>query len=198
MSTAVRHAYMLVGFALLTLVPACDEVFPPYDEPKDVLEGTLNVIAPDTVDLFYERVTEQYFLMSQLIVRVSVVNVYDNLLQGTARVDGTVALQSFSQLPRTLLIPLTQGNLLTPPVFQGSLALAPGDSAEFSELWLPFATDGKIVFEGLPFQIVDSAKVYPKMDFVATAKAQLFERVQAISVGDYKFSAVFRVKENAH
>ncbi len=196
MSAIARQLFLLVQCTLLVAVPACDEVFPPYDEPKGVLEGTLDVVAPDTVDLFYERVTEQYFLMSQLIVRVSVANVYDNLLQGAARVDGTVSLQSFSQIPRTLLIPLTQGNLLSPPVFQGSIALAPGDSAEFSELWLPFATDGKIVFEGLPFQIVDSAKVYPKMDFVATAKVQLFERVQAISVGGYKFSAVFRVKEN--
>ena len=105
-----------------------------------------------------------------------------------------IIVQSFAQIPRTLTIPLTTGNLLKPPVFQGNIAVSPGSRAEFSELWLPYATDKKIVFEGLPSTRVGNADFYGPVRFLASAEVQLFERVQPIRFGSLEFTRVFMVE----
>jgi len=109
-------------------------------------------------------------------------------------VQGTITVQSFSQIPRVMLVQLTTGNLLQPPVFQGNIAVPPGGSAQFSTLWLPYATDGEIVFEGLPFTVGGGARIYGPITFQATAEVQIFERVQPIRFGDLEFTRVFRVR----
>jgi hypothetical protein len=178
-------------FLLCVSLCSCDEPFPGYTEPENVLSGTVSVEAGDTVTVY--EIKGGYSVSGALIMNVTVTNAHDDLLEGEAFVDGLVTVQSFSEIPRALTIPLTTGNLLAPPVFQGNVALAPGASAVFSTLWIPFATDGTIVFEGLPYVTVDGAKIYGPIDFLPSVDVQIFERVQPIQFEGEMFTIAFRV-----
>jgi len=188
MQTVVR----LVCVLFVVGVVACDEPFPPYAEPQGVLNGEVSVVVPDTVQVYFDAASQQYYLNSQMIFNVTVTNMHDDLLEGEALVSGVITAQSFSQIPRVVLIPLTTGNLLQPPVFQGNIAISPGGVASFSTLWIPYATDGEIVFKDLPFSTDGTDKFYGPVAFSASAEVQLFERVQPIVFGAAEFTLVFR------
>jgi hypothetical protein len=177
---------MLISILLLS----CDEPFPQYTEPENVLSGEISVTGPDTVLVY--NIMGVYFINTPLIMNVNVTNRHDDLLQGDALVDGLVIVQSFSEIPRVLLVPLTTGNLLTPPVFQGNIALGPGASAQFSTLWIPFAVDGSIVYGGTSFVQTPTGRIYGPIDFIPSVEVQLFERVQPIKFEGQAFSLIFR------
>ena len=177
---------------LLLAAVSCDEPFPVYTEPEGVLQGDLSAVVPDTVDVYYDDRSERYYVNSQLIFNVIITNMHDDLLQGEALIDGAVTVQSFASIPRVILVPLTPATLLQPPIFQGDISIPPTGTASFSTLWIPYATDGEIVFEGLPFTTVGDTKLYGPISFSSTATVQIFERVQAIEFGEVMFSLVFR------
>jgi hypothetical protein len=179
---------------MLFFLAGCDEEFPPYSEPEKVLQSDLLFVSDDTVSVHRSSTTGDYYFSSTMVLKVEVTNLHDDLLQGPARIDGRITLQSFSQIPRTLVVPLTRGDLRTPPVYQGTIAIPPGSKAEFSILWLPYATDGAVVFEGLPFTQVGSARFYGPIAFIGSAEVQLFERLQPVRSGSLEFSLVFKVE----
>lgn len=189
----VRTCRMYLVLLLSSLVASCNEEFPPYEAPADVLQARISLECPDTVDVYWDSFSHQYSLNSTMVLKVEVTNVHDDLLQGKARVGGRIRVQSFAQIPRVLLVELTNGNLRTPPLFQGNIALGPGKKAEFSELWLPYATDKQIVFEGLSYVEQGARRIYPPIFFIATADVQLFERVQPVRSSETAFAIVFRV-----
>lgn len=182
----------LFAFALLS----CDEVFPPYEEPQHVLQADVNLTAPDTVDLYLDAMTTIYYLITPMVLSVTVRNTHNDLLEGDALVQGRVVIQSFGEIPRTAVVPLSLGNLRTPPVFQGRIALGPDRKAEFSQLWVPQTTDEKMVFEGWTPQPAGERVVYGPISFKARAEVQLFERVQPVRSAEYDFARVFRVTTN--
>lgn len=178
---------------MLVCIDACKEPFPSYQEPVDVLVGEVTLSAPDTVDVYYNGITQGYYLNSVMVLKVVVTNVHDDLLQGLALVGGRITLQSFGEVPRILVVPLSASNLRTPPLFGGNLALGPGRKAEFTELWLPYSTDSHIVFEGVSYTVVNGDRVYGPIDFIAFSDVQIFERVQPIRTSPLQFRLVFRV-----
>lgn len=182
----------LVALMIFT-TPGCEEEFPPYTEPANVLQGELQLVAPETVSVHSDL--SGYFFNDLLILKTTITNVHDDLLQGRARIAGEISLQSFSQVPRAFAVPLTLGDLRTPPVAQGNIAIGPGRKAEFSVLWVPYATDGTIVFAGLPYAQVGPDKMYGPIDFIAYADVQLFERVQPFRLPSVEFRLVFKVSE---
>ena len=174
------------------LLSSCDEVFPPYTEPASVLVGELTSATPDTVEAYFDGFA--YYMNTPMIFKVSVTNTYNDLLQGTAQVGGTIVVNSFSQKPRTLTVPITAGNLLAPPVFQGNIAVAPGKQASFSTLWVPYALDKKIVWEGTSYTTIGDARYYGPITFIGSADVRLFQKVQAVKTAELQFKAVFKVK----
>ncbi len=192
--TIANHFGRFWPSLLFCIMVSCDETFPPYREPEAVLQPQLTLTAPDTIQAFLDGITGSYYFNTPIVIKVVVTNVHDDLLQGTARVQGLITLYSFSQIPRAMTVQLTTGNLRTPPVFQGNIALAPGAQAEFQELWIPYATDGRIVFEGLPsVPGTGGGVLYGPIDFKAIAEVQLFEKVQAIRSPQIAFSLAFNV-----
>ncbi len=185
----------LLMILVLAMYFGCEEPFPPYEEPANVLAGEISVSAPDTVEGAYDPVTGQYFLNTPIILKAKLTNTYDDLLQGAALVNGTITLQSFSAVPRVCLVPLSTGDMRKPPVFQGNIALGPGTDAEFSVIWLPVATDKKYVFEDIPYTLVGKDRFYSPITFIAVAEVQIFERVQPIRFGNLEFTVVFKISE---
>jgi hypothetical protein len=188
-TTALLMMLAMAGFF------GCEEEFPPYEEPKNVLAGEVSVDAPDTVEGAYDQMSKQYFLNTPIILKAKLTNTYDNLLQGAALVDGTITIQSFCAVPRVCLVKLTTGDMRKPPVFQGAIALGPGTSADFSVIWLPIATDNKYVFEDIPYTLVGNDRFYSPITFIAVADVQIFERVQPIRFGNLEFTVVFKISE---
>lgn len=170
---------------------SCDEVFPPYEEPANVLAGTMQINSPDTVDMIHDPIAG-YFSNSVLSIDISVKNTYDKLLQGDAEVGENVVLQSFGASPKIIVIPLTLGNLLSPPAFMGSIALPPASEAKFSAPFIPLGSDNLPVYIGSPYISRDTTKLYGPIEFIATADIRLFERVQPITISNYRFSLYFR------
>jgi hypothetical protein len=183
---------MIITAISLTLLVSCSEEFPPYDEPTNVLAGEISVTAADTIDAYFDTQSGQWYLSTPVILSIDITNTYDNLLQGAARVNGMVTIQSFADIPRTMVVQLTLGNLRTPAVFHGDLGLAPGAKAQFSELWLPYCVDGTFVLDGLPYITIDADRIYGPITFICSAQVQLFERVQPIRFGDFTFTRTFR------
>ncbi len=187
-----RHGGLFtpVLIAALSMVLSCEEPFPTYSSPENVLQGSIEVVAPDTVIVYF--VPEGgWFLNTPLILNVNMTNIHDDLLSGPALVNGLVTIQSFSEIPRVMTVPLTTGNLLGPPVFQGSVSIPPGESANFSTLWIPFAVDGSIVFEGLPFVSANGKKYYGPISFQPRAEVQIFEQVQPVEFEGAEFTLLF-------
>lgn len=196
-SYTLNAAHNLVRSVVLVLViilASCDEPFPVYQEPEDVLQGELIFESADTVEAVWESFTSQWYFNDVMTFRVEITNVHDDLLEGKARVDGMILVLAFSDIPRATRAPLNTGNLVKPPVFQGNIAIGPGRQAVFSTFWLPVALDGNAVWEGLPFTAVGAEKIYGPISFLGVAGAQLFERVQPIQFGEIKFELCFRVK----
>ncbi|GEM_PF-1668806 len=175
------------------LLASCSEEFPEYVEPTNVLTGSIVFTSPDTIEVVYEPLFDLYYFNSPMTFRVEVLNQHDDILQGTARISGLITVQSFSEAPRVFQIPLISGNLNQPPVFQGNIAISPGQMAVFSTSWLPYDIYDQIVFDGLPFIQDGPAKFYGPIPFGTTATVQIFERVPLIECGDLQFSLVFRV-----
>jgi hypothetical protein len=183
---------ILIILAVSFAVQSCDEVFPPYQEPADVLVGKMQINSADTVNMVFDNFSGSYYTNSVLALNISVKNVYDDLLQGEAEVGERVVLQSFGASPKVIVIPLTRGTLLSPPVFMGSIALPPKSEAKFSVQFLPVGSDNLPVYLGGPFTSMDSTKVYGPIEFIANAEIRLFQRVQPITIRNYKFSLWFR------
>lgn len=189
-----RSAILSACIVLCSLcVPACEEPFPPYTEPTDVLAGSVVLSAPDTVRLSYDPNSGIFFLSSILKFDVNVTNTYDNLLQGDAQVEGRILAQSLASVARTCLVELTPGDLRTPPIFGGTIAVPPGESATFSVFWYPKGTDGKMVFEGLPYTVTPEGSCFGPIPFEVDVRVQIFERVQQITFRGEPFTRVFCV-----
>jgi hypothetical protein len=193
--TGIKLPLQSVLIVTALWIAGCAEEFPPYQEPKDVLVGELTVSTADTVEGYYDDGFKTYFLNTPIIMGVKLRNTYDNLLQGAAKIRGQTVVQTFSQVPRVCVVPLSLGDLRSPPVFQGNLAIPPGAAADFSFIWLPIATDNKYVFEGVPYTLIDKVRTYSPIAFVANAEVQVFERVQAIKFGGLGFTVVFKITE---
>lgn len=188
-----RNSWILFA----SLLVSCDEVFPPYAQPRNVLRGELSAVVPDTIEVFQSPDDGSYSMNSSFTFKVTITNLHDDLLEGTAQVGGNISVFTFGAVPRLVVVALTLGDLRRPPVFQGNIALPPGKDAEFDLYWLPIpnANNGHMLFEGESYVEKDSARVYAPISCIAYATAQLFERVQAAKAGECQFSLVFRVKQ---
>ncbi len=174
---------------------SCDESVPAYVQPENILVSTISFDAPETVSVYYDPVPKLYALNDRMNFQVSVKNEFDDLLQGEAKVEGRITVQSFSEAPRLMLVTLTKGELRNPPVFQGKIAVAPTKSADFSVLWYPMSVDKKMPFDGLSFTMIDGERLYGPIKFQAYAVTQIFERLQPVRSNVLEFERYFLVKE---
>jgi hypothetical protein len=176
---------------ILLAFASCTEEFPVYEEPADVLSARLTMISPDTLVAHYDALLDQWFLNTVSVFKIHLTNRHDDILQGKALIGARIVVQSFGAIPRTCVVELTRGDLESPTLFQGNLALAPGAAAEFSRLWVPEATDGEMLFTDLPSTVVNGMTVYGPITCIAWAEAQIFEKVQPIRTPDMQFTIFF-------
>lgn len=179
----------------LVVMAGCDEAFPPYTTPENVLEGWMSIRGGDTVSVFYFPATEQYIVTAGAPIEVFLRNTYDDLLQGEAFIGERLTIQSFGANPEVIVVPITLGHLRTPSVFRGSIAIRPEDTARFQIPWLPVNKANRPIYLGMPFTVKDSVKVYGPVEFIVDGEVRLFERVQSVDVQRLRFNLYFREYE---
>ena len=185
----------IISCSFAFFVASCKEPFPPYLEPTNVMVANIAESSKDTLTVFQDSHSGGYFFADPVIINATLTNIYDDLLQGTARVDGKIIVQSFGQAPRTVVTVLTPADLRSPPQFQGNIALPPGEKALFSAIWIPHATDGSYIFDGLPYVQVGNAKLYGPISMTAYSDLQIFENVQSLRSPQIQFSLYFSVEQ---
>ncbi len=185
----IAFAFTLV---IVILVSGCDEVFPPYTTPENVLVCSFPNAVLDTINITYYSDAGYYSAGSVVTLKIDVVNTYDDLLQGDAAIGDRVTIQSFGPSPGVIVVPITLGNLRSPPVFRGTIALRPKDTAHFEIKWLPIDKNGRPAYVGMNYSQVDSARVYGPIECIAFADIRLFERVQAVATENYRFKLYFK------
>ena len=186
-----KNAAVLLS-VLLFLCLSCRETLPPRTEPAEVLVGAITIGELDTVEVQYDAKRDKYTLNASFPLKITLQNVYDDLLQGKAKVDGKVVFQTFGRIPNIITVPITLGNLMVPPVFRGDVALPPKKTAEYDILWIPVGDNQKVVYLGCPSVPVDSALLYGPVELIATAEVSLFERVQPIKIPGRRFTLLFK------
>ena len=189
--------FVLVLFA----VAGCEEPFPTYQEPRDVLEASLQKTSRDSVLIVIDS-TGVVLGIDPGKFRVYVKNKYQQLLEGEALINGRVSFFSFVPVPRVAVSSLARGNLYVPPIFQNRIAIPPGDSARLDVSW-SYLTPSGYLYTGLPYEESYSGttriRTYTPVSVTAEAEVQVFERVQAIRTTQISFTLVFiELKLNAH
>jgi hypothetical protein len=174
---------------------SCDEVFPLYTEPTNVLSTELSIGKPDTLTVFYDGLSDSYSTSPALTMSIKVTNVYDDLLQGDAFIGDRLVLQAFGTTPEVIIVPITLGSLRFPSVFRGTIALPPKKSADFQVPFLPVPKNNRPVYRGMSYIALDSAKLYGPIEFIANAEIRLFQRVQSIRSNEYRFKLYFKEYE---
>lgn len=180
-----NNRQLLLLFIGLALVPACDEPFPEYEEPQDVLSASMVCTSADT--LYMVQDSAKTGLGSDPIgISLFVRNDYTQLLQGEALITGKLNFTMVAPMVRVFsTFPLGQSHVVRPSVAQNTIALTPGDTAELRIRWLP---GGRTFFlDGVPYTEVvkeDSTVVrtYSEVRFHVDGEIRLFERVQPVTV----------------
>lgn len=181
---------------MLALVfAACDEPFPSYEEPTDILVASIAKVANnDTLYIVADSAGE---VISSTFPRLTVFvrNTYTQLLQGSAQVSGRVNVILIWPVPYAFsTVQLTQSDLVTPFVYHDSTALAPGASAQFRAV--VGGTIKSILEQQVPFTdrtLPDSTKIrtYAPVTLQAEAEVRIFERVQPIRTKPYVFTQTY-------
>ncbi len=185
----LSFAGVLIGSAFLA---SCDELFPPYETPQNVLAGSISVRTADTVSVFYYAAVDYYVSNTVVTLDIDVVNTYDDLLQGDAHIGDRLTIQGFGPNPSVIVVPITLGSLRSPSVFRGTVALPPKDTARFRIPFVPMDKNNRPAYVGMPFVIVDSSKIYGPVEYIASADIRLFERVQSFEVKNFRFQLYFK------
>ena len=185
----------LFSLIILILQSGCKEQFPVYEEPTNVLEGSIVKSSSDTLYVIFDD-QGNYLGADNIQLSVMVKNIYPQLLQGDALISGRVNFFATSPLPKVgTPYTLSRNDLANPPIYQNSIAVPPNQSAEL-RVSLGTAVGRGWIFDGVPSNTVtlaDSTVVttYVPMTITVTATAQIFERVQAIQATPLTFNQTF-------
>jgi hypothetical protein len=180
---------LLAAICVCMVALACDEPFPTYQEPTDVLAASVMSEGSDTL-LITADTTGVVVWCEPLLLSVIVRNTYAQLLEGEALVDGSVNVTMTAPLARVFgTMRIEPFHLVRPPVLSGNMALAPADTALFSMRYLP-PTGDTFFLDGVPYEetmLADSTirRVYTPVTFQVDCEVRVFERVQPVRAPAY-------------
>jgi hypothetical protein len=185
---------ILIIVSCLLFSSACDESLPPRSEPSQVVEAS--VAAPYS----YIQVQDGVPIGNDGYLTASLTNVYDDVLQKEARIQGTIDvwIANSPETRRTIL--LSSAGLVHPSLDGKFLTLKPGEAARVLAAW-DQRTD-----QGVPFwnyvhrtHIENATNDYYDTDpieFVAQASIQVFANVQPRTSPAIHYTTMYRLFGN--
>jgi hypothetical protein len=191
--TCMRNTGIALAILPALMFPACEESLPPHTDPQVVL------IPSVTISGSLVRV-EEGAVTSGGNIRLSIWNVYDDVLSDTATVRAyvTVTLQENPAYFRLLVLDerdvvnagFVLGHTLTLEVHDTITVMQPWDHR--SESSSPFWTAG-MQFRRL---VTDKGVVYyesPPVHLIVDANLQIFKRVPAVRLPRQVFTVVYQL-----
>jgi len=188
-------AQALSALAVALLWAGCEESLPPRVDPPEVLHPDVRMVG-NTISLTgYDNDT----LFTGGNVRLSVTNVYDEVLSEDALIRATVTLylKGYPDSVRTLRLGLD--DLVSPPGFYGPvLTIGVHERVELLAVW-DQRTDNGTPFWTFPryHEALDSkGRTYYQSDtipMVVTTSMQVFERVQSLEIVRRELPVVYEL-----
>jgi hypothetical protein len=191
--TRTRNAGIALAILPALLFPACEESLPPHTEPQVVLIPSVTISGPVV------RV-EEGVVTSGGNIRLSIWNVYDDVLSDTVNVKAyvTVTLQENPAYYRLLVVDerdivnagFVLGDILTLEVHDTITVMQPWDHRR--DPASPFWTAG-MQFKRL---VTDKGAVYFESDpvhLIVDANLQIFKRVPAVRLPRQVFTVVYQL-----
>jgi hypothetical protein len=187
---------ILVGLTVTSVLASCDEALPPRDEPQQFLVTTAVVVDGS--------VSYRNGFLDGLggTLLLSVRNAYSEVLEQKERLRGDVEIW-MRDLPEKRASVHTDGRDLTDPsIMHNNLAtLLPGMSAVMLRQWEHRVSggpdSGRFFWEFVDstMKFTQNGEPYWESDtvhFLAEARIQVFENVQAVRVRQIAFGVVYR------
>jgi len=179
-------------FLVCFLVSSCEETLPPREEPRNFLVATIGLNpGPVVIQDSTGSAREGSFVLE-------LKNLFDEVLQDSALVQGTIEIWLKKDPSQRRLITCTEGDLSNNVVRFGLATLGVDSSAKLTKAWnhktnegVPFWSFGslspRISHGGVPYCESDS------LQFVARATIQLFRNVQPVPTQQIEFSLTYWV-----
>ncbi len=126
-------------------------------------------------------------------VNIAVTNIYDEVLQDSALISGSVELWMEDDPTQRATIPISVTALQNPSiVFQGQLTLRVNQTAFFAKQWSQRTDDGIYFwrFVNLTKYVDSMGRVYFVSDsirFVARASMQIFQKAQSVRTQEIRY-----------
>lgn len=132
----LMEVLVILGVSLLL---GCNESLPPYQSPVDLLSIR-------KIDVHVDG-----FTRSNLVIDIKGVNNYDDTLQDTARVNGTLDVWFPSHDNWRITLPVTNDNLKPPTELIGRLlTIDPGDTFHLQLSWNLYSETGEDILPQIP------------------------------------------------
>jgi hypothetical protein len=202
---------MTIAIAALALFAnSCEESLPSYEPPAGILRAGIKHVGDDTIryvsgDSNNPDKTKATFQQATGF-EISVVNSYEETLQETAEISGTVeiTIPSLPQFKQT--IPITETAIASSQVDKnGMITINPGDTVKLTVYWnykmndttwaftkAPTASTSSLFSEG-PF-VFYYYLYHEKLTMNATATVKLFKSINASSTQNREFTIKFTGK----
>lgn len=175
----------LIATALLILmafVMSCDETLPPYQDPRNVLQGSIR---------------GRYVLNSDvnsLHIILTVKNVYEETFQAQAAIRGTVVVTAKRNSSIQITLPITANNITYTTSYNratGVLTIDPQDSVVFSTSW-NFIDDAgqdlrQIFFEYIPDATCSFREIAVEETFILNGSVKVYDKVSDAGAGPTEF-----------
>ena len=184
----------ILPFLMLLLTAGCEESLPPRNDPEEFLRASL---VPMQGRLVYIDGTT--VLHGTMMMRVVLINLHDEALQGSALVRGEIRVWLRDHPDKQKTFSWNADNLQNPSVVRGSTAtLGVDSSAMLSALWdqrtdagEPFWWYGKYreLHTSKGERYFESDSVY----FIAEGRMQLFRDVQALTAAPITYGVIYQL-----
>lgn len=178
---------------LLAFLPACDESLPPREEPPEGLAASFRPIPGIVV------IRDGVLAGSIGGVEASLLNTYTEVLQGEARVSGTVDIWLTGDPSQKATFPLGPSHLLTDWILRfTTVTLGVDSAAVFYRQWSHRTDSGRWFWEfvRLTNRVTPRGEPYRESDPVrltGRATLQILDRIQRKRTPEVTFTLVYHL-----
>lgn len=167
------------------LVLSCEESLPPYDDPREVVDGTVR----GRYELFFGD--------NRLKVDIFLVNTFDETFQARAffEGEGVITLRRKPSVQKTFTITPDLFVSGTYNRFTGILTMDPGDTVRLTYVW-NFVDDNNRDLRDLEFQYVQDPSCPGRMIareemFVLRARVKVYDKIREVVSAPWEFALCY-------
>lgn len=194
------YPYVLFLILVLAFFSGCEDLLPPYDNPSEMLQGSVRVTAEERIYYSHVDYNDPVLLIRTLSyssasaqIDIGVTNIFDETLEDVAAVSGTLEIFSEEHPEYKATINLNEQQLITPAITPGTniLMIHSGQTIWFRTTWRYRLDDGMPLFLYVDRVDEGQKRKHSPVRMVARAIVRIFKDVNPVRTPDYAFPLVF-------